>query len=101
MNQTKHSAGNLNIVSNRGPNDFVWQEDHWVVRPASGGLVSMLDPLARQSHVTWFCCVSEPPPATEARDDLFTTAMDQADPEHNIVPVPLPSRIYRDYYGAI
>src|SRR5205085_8505177 len=59
------------------------------------------DPLARQSHVTWFCCVSEPPPATEARDGLFTTAMDQADPEHNIVPVPLPSRIYRDYYGAI
>ncbi len=48
MNQTKHSAGNLIIVSNRGPNDFVWQDDHWVVRPASGGLVSMIDPLARQ-----------------------------------------------------
>jgi hypothetical protein len=28
----------LIIVSNRGPNDFVWREDHWVVR-ASGGLV--------------------------------------------------------------
>ncbi|MGI9114794.1 MAG: alpha,alpha-trehalose-phosphate synthase (UDP-forming) [Chthoniobacterales bacterium] len=93
--------GNLIIVSNRGPNDFVWENDHWAVRPASGGLVSMIDPLARQADVTWFCCVSEPPPATEARDALFTTASDQADPEHHIVPVPLPAGIYRDYYGAI
>ena len=101
MTQTKHSAGNLIIVSNRGPNDFVWQDDHWVVRPASGGLVSMIDPLARQPDVTWFCCVSEAPPASESRAALFTTAADQTDPEHHIVPVPLPSKIYQAYYGTI
>src|SRR5437762_970581 len=101
MNQTKDSAGNLIIVSNRGPNDFVWQDDHWVVRPASGGLVSMIDPLARQPDVTWFCCVSEAPPASESRAALFTTAADQTDPEHHIVPVPLPSKIYQAYYGTI
>jgi trehalose 6-phosphate synthase len=99
-NQT-NSEGNLIIVSNRGPNDFVWQDDGWMVRPASGGLVSMIDPLARQADVTWFCCVSEPPPAAEARDVLFTTAADQTDPEHHIVPVPLPLKIYQAYYGAI
>jgi trehalose 6-phosphate synthase len=91
----------LIIVSNRGPNDFVWQEDHWVVRAASGGLVSMIDPLARRPEVTWFCCVSEPPPTSESREGLFTTAADQTDPEHHIVPVPLPSKIYQAYYGAI
>jgi trehalose-6-phosphate synthase len=101
MNQTKHSAGNLIIVSNRGPNDFVWQDDHWVVRPASDGLVSMIDPLARQPDVTWFCCVSEAPPASESRAALFTTAADQTGPEHHIVPVPLPSKIYQAYYGTI
>jgi trehalose 6-phosphate synthase len=93
--------GNLIIVSNRGPNDFVWENDRWVVRPASGGLVSMIDPLARQSDVTWFCCVSESPSASEARPELFTTAADQTDPEHHIIPIPLPARIYQDYYGAI
>src|SRR5207302_1632781 len=81
--------------------DFVWQDDHWVVRPASGGLVSMIDPLARQSDVTWFCCVSEEPSASESRAALFTTAADQTDPEHHIVPVPLPSKIYQAYYGTI
>ena len=94
-------AGNLIIVSNRGPNDFVWEKDHWAVRPSSGGLVSMIDPLARQTDVTWFCCVSEPPSASDEREGLFTTAADQTDPEHHIVPVPLPSRIYKDYYGSI
>lgn len=91
----------LIIVSNRGPNDFVWREDHWEVRKASGGLVSMIDPLARRPDVTWFCCVSEPPTTEEARAELFTTAVDQTDPEHDIVPVPLPSKIYQAYYGAI
>jgi trehalose 6-phosphate synthase len=91
----------LIIVSNRGPNDFVWEQKHWVVRKASGGLVSMIDPLARRPDVTWFCCVSEPPTTEEARAELFTTAADQTDPEHHIVPVPLPSKIYRAYYGAI
>ncbi|MEY2505645.1 MAG: trehalose 6-phosphate synthase, partial [Verrucomicrobiota bacterium] len=91
----------LIIVSNRGPNDFVWRDDHWEVRAASGGLVSMIDPLARRPDVTWFCCVSEPPVTEEARQQLLTTAADQTDPEHHIVPVPLPSEIYQAYYGAI
>ena len=91
----------LIIVSNRGPNDFVWQENHWKVRAASGGLVSMIDPLARRPDVTWFCCVSEPPATDDARAKLFTTAADQTDPAHHIVPVPLPSEIYQAYYGAI
>ncbi|HVF73118.1 MAG TPA: trehalose-6-phosphate synthase [Chthoniobacterales bacterium] len=95
------AAGNLIIVANRGPNDFVWEDDHWVLRPSSGGLVSMIDPLARQPDVSWFCCVSESLSASEAREALFMTAADQADPEHHIVPVPLPKRIYQDYYGAI
>jgi hypothetical protein len=64
-----------------------------MVCAASGGLVSMIDPLARQSNVTCFCCVSESPSASEARPELFTTAADQTDPEHHIVPVPLPSRL--------
>lgn len=102
MNRTSNGqAQNLIIISNRGPNDFVWQDDRWVVRAASGGLVSMLDPLARQPDVTWFCCVSESPSAKEARATLFTTAADQAGPDHHIVPVPLPARIYQAYYGAI
>jgi trehalose 6-phosphate synthase len=91
----------LIIVSNRGPNDFVWQDNHWKVRAASGGLVSMIDPLARRPDVTWFCCVSEPPATNEAREELFTTAADQTDPQHHIIPVPLPSEIYQAYYGAI
>jgi hypothetical protein len=49
MNQGNKHAGNLIIVSNRGPNDFVWQDDRWMVRSASGGLVSMIDPLSRPS----------------------------------------------------
>ena len=97
----KQSAGNLIIVSNRGPNDFGWEKERWVVRAATGGLVSMIDPLARQPDVSWFCCVSESPSAAEARTDLFTTAADQTDPEHHIVPVPVPAKIYQAYYGAI
>jgi trehalose 6-phosphate synthase len=96
-----NDAGNLIIVSNRGPNDFVWQDEQWIVKPASGGLVSMIDPLARAAHVSWFCCVSEMPPTKESRAALFTTAEDQTDPEHHIVPVPLPAQVYQDYYGAI
>jgi trehalose-6-phosphate synthase/uncharacterized NAD(P)/FAD-binding protein YdhS len=94
-------AGNVILISNRGPNDFVWNEERWVPRKASGGLVSMIEPLARQPDVTWFCCVSEPLAANEARGALYTTAADQTDLEHHLVPVPLPARIYRDYYGAI
>ncbi|HWH69849.1 MAG TPA: FAD-dependent oxidoreductase, partial [Candidatus Sulfotelmatobacter sp.] len=95
------AEGQIVLISNRGPNDFVWQEERWVPRAASGGLVSMIDPLAREPDVTWFCCVSEPPAANEARGALLTTAADQSDPQHRLVPVPLPARIYQAYYGAI
>ena len=100
-NHMDRTNDKLIIISNRGPNDFVWKDDHWEVRPAAGGLVSMIDPLARQADVSWFCCVSEPPPSSESRQGLFTTAADQTDPGHHIVPVPLPSKIYQAYYGAI
>jgi trehalose 6-phosphate synthase len=89
------------IVANRGPNDFVWENDGWVTRTAAGGLVSMLTPLAREPHVAWFCCVSEPPDAQVARQGLFTTAADQTDPSLHVVPVPLPVDIYHAYYGQI
>lgn len=91
------------VVANRGPNDFVWNgaDGTWVTRTASGGLVSMLTPLAREPNVTWFCCVSEPPDARQAREGLFTTAADQTDPRLNVVPVPLPAATYHAYYGSI
>jgi trehalose 6-phosphate synthase len=61
----------------------------------------MVEPLARQPDVAWFCCVSEPPDAHEASEGLFTTAEDETDPELNIVPVPLPASMYHAYYGQI
>src|SRR5215218_11361684 len=81
------------IVANRGPNDFVWDGGAWITRTATGGLVSMLTPLARRASVTWFCCVSEPPDAQQARHGLFTTAADQTDPRLHVVPVPLPAEV--------
>ncbi len=89
------------IVANRGPNDFVWEAEGWRTRRAAGGLVSMLEPLARRPDVAWFCCVSEPPAAERARQGLFTTAADQADPGLHVVPVPLPAEMYHAYYGQI
>jgi trehalose 6-phosphate synthase len=97
----EQAEGKIVLVSNRGPNDFVWQDERWVPRAASGGLVSMIDPLARQPDVTWFCCVSEPQSGNETRAKLSTTVADQTDPEHHVVPVPLPARVYQAYYGAI
>jgi trehalose 6-phosphate synthase len=89
------------IVANRGPRDFVWRNGRWVTRTASGGLVSMLTPLARQPGTVWFCCVSEPPDAQRARQGLFTTAADQAASRLHVVPVPLPAEVYHAYYGEI
>ncbi len=89
------------IVANRGPNDFVWDGSAWVTRTATGGLVSMLTPLARRASVSWFCCVSEPPDAQQAREGLFTTAADQTDPRLHVIPVPLPAATYHAYYGLI
>jgi trehalose 6-phosphate synthase len=96
-----HAAGRVAIISNRGPNDFVWEDGRWVTRTSTGGLVSMLEPLARQPDVVWFCCVSEPPGARSARRRLFTTAADQTDSDLHIVPVPLPAPLYHAYYGQI
>jgi trehalose 6-phosphate synthase len=89
------------IVANRGPNDFVWENGVWITRTATGGLVSMLTPLARRANVAWFCCVSEPPDAQQARQGLFTTATDQTDPRLHVVPVPVPADTYHAYYGQI
>jgi trehalose 6-phosphate synthase len=95
------SRAGIVIVANRGPNDFVWESGQWVTRIAAGGLVSMLTPLARRASVAWFCCVSEPPDAEQARQGLFTTAADQTDPRLHVVPVPLPAQTYHAYYGQI
>jgi trehalose 6-phosphate synthase len=95
------SRSGIVIVANRGPNDFVWQDGAWVTRTATGGLVSMLTPLARRSNVAWFCCVSEPPDAQLARSGLFTTAADQIDQRLHVIPVPLPADTYHAYYGQI
>jgi trehalose 6-phosphate synthase len=89
------------IVSNRGPKDFVWTDDRWIARPASGGLVSMLSPLAREPRVVWFCCVSEPPSAKQAEHGLYTTAADQQDEGLHVVPVRVPAETYHAYYGQI
>jgi trehalose 6-phosphate synthase len=99
--QAPAAVENVVIISNRGPNDFVWKDDQWVPKTSTGGLVSMIEPLARRSDVTWFCCVSEPPPAAESRGALFTTVADQTDPDYNLIAVPLPSNVYRAYYGTI
>lgn len=61
----------------------------------------MLTPLARRASVAWFCCVSEPPDAQQARQGLYTTAADQTDPRLHVVPVPLPADTYHAYYGQI
>jgi trehalose 6-phosphate synthase len=95
------ATGRIIIVSNRGPHDFVWREGRWHVTRAAGGLVSMIEPLARRPDVSWYCCVSEPPSAEEARESIFTIAADQIDPELGVVPVPVPSRVYKQYYGLI
>ena len=92
---------NIVIVSHRGPHDFVYEQGQWVARRSTGGLASLLEPLARQPNVTWFCCVAEPAGSEPERDHLFTTAKDQTDPELNVVPVPLPAAMYAAYYGTI
>jgi trehalose 6-phosphate synthase len=97
----KPEEGTIVIIANRGPHDFVWEAGQWVAKSASGGLLSMIEPLARQPNVAWFCCVSEPPESEAERDALYVTAKDQTDPDLNVVPVPLPADIYQDYYGAI
>lgn len=91
----------LVIVSNRGPNDFVWADGRWRTRPSSGGLVSMLAPLATRPDVAWCCCVSEPPDAVEARNGLYTTAADQAEPGLHIEPIPVTAPMFHAYYGEI
>lgn len=98
---TPMNASSIVIVANRGPNDFVWRNGRWVTRKSSGGLVSMLQPLARRPNVSWFCCVSEPPVARADRRTLFTTAAQQTAPGLHVVPVPLPADIYQAYYGLI
>src|SRR6266851_3451210 len=97
----EHCDYGVVIVANRGPNDFVWVDGAWRTRRATGGLVSMLEPLARRPDVAWFCCVSQPPDAEHDRQTLFTTALDQADPGLHVVPVPLPADMYHAYYGQI
>ena len=89
------------VVANRGPRDFVWKDGRWTTQTSTGGLVSLLTPLARRPDVVWFCCVSEPPDAYRAREGLFTTAADQHDSRLHVSPLPLPVDVYQQYYGQI
>jgi trehalose-6-phosphate synthase len=93
--------GRIVIISNRGPHDFAWKDDRWVVTRAAGGVVSMIEPLARRPDTSWYCCVSEPPEAENAREAIFTTAEDQIDADLGVVPVPVPASVYHQYYGLI
>lgn len=93
--------GTIAIISHRGPHNFVWEDNRWVARPGEGGIVAMLEPLARQPNVAWFCCVSEPAGVEGDQAALLTTAADQIDSDLNVVPVPLPAEIYWDYCAAI
>ena len=43
----------LIVVSNRLPITIDQDGDEWQIKPASGGLVTALDPLMRQNHGTW------------------------------------------------
>jgi trehalose 6-phosphate synthase len=81
--------------------DFVWKDEAWTLKPAAGGLVSLLSPLTSQAGVQWFCCVSEPQEAATGDRSLFTTAADQAGGPLPVVPIPLPAALYDDYYGRI
>ena len=99
--ETSSMDAPLAIVSNRGPKDFVWKTGRWVPVNASGGLVSMLAPLARRSDVSWYCCVSEPPAAAASSHGLYTTADDQTSGRFRVVPIALPAAVYQDYYGRI
>lgn len=99
--ETPTANARIVIVSNRGPKDFEWNETRWVTRTASGGLVSMLAPLARRADVAWFCCVSEPPGARASRRGLFTTAADQRSSGLRVTPIPIPAPMYHAYYGQI
>jgi trehalose-6-phosphate synthase len=93
--------GTVVIIANRGPHDFVREDGQWVAKVATGGLMSMIEPLARQPNVAWFCCVSEPPGSEAERDALYTTAKIRPIQDLNVVPVPLPASLYQDYYGEI
>src|SRR5262249_14169874 len=42
-----------------------------------------------------------PSAAGEARGELSTSAGDQTDPAHHIIPIALPAHIYQAYYGSI
>ena len=48
--------------------------------PRRAGWSACSTPLARRASVAWFCCVSEPPDAEQAREGLYTTAADRDRP---------------------
>jgi trehalose 6-phosphate synthase len=89
------------IVANRAPTNFIWQEGLWQPQQATNALSLMLEPLVRRPNVSWYCCVSEPPGASGARDELFATAQNQSDMNLQIIPVPLPAPVYDAYYGQV
>ncbi len=96
--QLAQSTWNQVIVANRAPTNFVWQEGSWHPQQATNALSLMLEPLVRRPDVAWYCFVSEPTEAIEARDTLFSTARNQINAGLQIIPVLLPATNYQAYY---
>ncbi len=86
----------LIIVSNRLPINVVQSCDEWGIQPASGGLVSALEPLVKESHGTWIGwpgCGSEAP----LLDLVQSFAAEQG---YQIKPVPLTAEEVEHYYAG-
>lgn len=99
--QLTRNTWNQVIVANRAPTNFIWQKGQWYPQQATNALSLMLEPLVRRPDVAWYCYVSEPPEASEARDRLFVTVRNQVNTGLQIIPVPLPAAVYQAYYDQL
>ena len=90
------------IVANRGPNDFVWEDGSWVTRTASGGLVSMLTPLARRAgRRLVLLCLRAARRAAGARRACSRRRPIRPIPACTSSPCRFPADVYHAYYGQI
>jgi trehalose 6-phosphate synthase len=84
------------VVSNRLPINVCRHDEQWQIQPASGGLVSALEPLMKECHGTWIGwpgCSDEAPLQTLAED--FSSAQG-----YKIKPVPLTEQEVAGYYAG-
>lgn len=86
----------LIVVSNRLPINICRHDGQWQIMPASGGLVTALEPLMRDCSGTWIGwpgCSDEAPFRTLAQDFSSTHG-------YNIKPVPLTEDEVERYYSG-